>query len=130
MSPRRMRVGGAAPIAGDCVTTWDRSQAVVVWVRQYRDSNPAPCMPMQKQGHDTPAPPPIRSDFGEKARAAPRLGKVSISRICSGAVMSEGVVDFEGDAIRLYARAMERRQLIVDEWERLDRPVVSVGSRK
>ena len=25
---------------------------------------------------------------------------------------------------------MERRQLIVDEWERLDRPVVSVGSRK
>ena len=30
--------------------------------------------------------------------------------------MSDGVVDFEGDAIRLYARAMERRRLIVEEW--------------
>ena len=44
--------------------------------------------------------------------------------------MSDGVVDFEDDAIRLYARAMERRRLIVEEWERLGRPVVSVGSRK
>ena len=44
--------------------------------------------------------------------------------------MSEQPIDFEGDAIRSYAAACERRQAIIDEWEQLGRPIVTEGSRK
>ena len=43
--------------------------------------------------------------------------------------MSEPI-DFEGDAIRSYAAACDRRQAIIDEWKKLGRPLVTEGSRK
>ena len=38
-------------------------------------------------------------------------------------------VNFESDALRVYQRAVERRDLIAGEWEKLDRPITTPGSR-
>jgi hypothetical protein len=63
-----------------------------------------------------------------KAAPAPHCPKVSRFQFLQGAVMGDAV-DFDGDAIRSYACAMERRQAILDTWEELGRPIVTEGSR-